>query len=70
MRMIVYEDSLVSRLGPLSQTRPAFELRCGAVSLLERQLRCLAAEEASVVVRPELAGLCRFVAEERRRRAA
>jgi UDP-N-acetylglucosamine diphosphorylase/glucosamine-1-phosphate N-acetyltransferase len=58
--MIVYEDCLVSRLGPLTQTRPAFELRCGSRSLFERQRRCLAAEDAAVVVRPELARLCRF----------
>src|SRR3954447_18088191 len=60
MRMIVFEDAGVARLGPLAQTRPAFELRCGAASLVERQARCLAADEVGCVVRPELAALCRW----------
>src|SRR4051812_10979439 len=60
MRMIVFEDAGVARLGPLAQTRPAFELRCGAASLAERQARCLAADEVGCVVRPELAALCRW----------
>jgi UDP-N-acetylglucosamine diphosphorylase/glucosamine-1-phosphate N-acetyltransferase len=58
--MIVFEDAAVAQLGPLAQTRPVFELRCGAASLFERQKRCLDADEAAVVVRPELAALCRF----------
>jgi UDP-N-acetylglucosamine diphosphorylase/glucosamine-1-phosphate N-acetyltransferase len=61
MRLIVYEDAGVGRLGPLAQTRPVFDLRCGAVSLLERQRRCFAADEVAVVVRPELAELTRFL---------
>jgi UDP-N-acetylglucosamine diphosphorylase/glucosamine-1-phosphate N-acetyltransferase len=61
MHIIVFEDSSVVRLGPLAQTRPAFALRCGAVTLLERQRRCFAADRVSVLVRPEMAGLCRFV---------
>jgi UDP-N-acetylglucosamine diphosphorylase/glucosamine-1-phosphate N-acetyltransferase len=59
--MIVFEDAGFTRLGPLAQTRPVFELRCGAVSLFERQRRCLSADEACVLVRPELEALCRFV---------
>jgi hypothetical protein len=39
--MIVFEDAGFARLGPLAQTRPVFDLRCGAVSLFERQRRCL-----------------------------
>jgi UDP-N-acetylglucosamine diphosphorylase/glucosamine-1-phosphate N-acetyltransferase len=61
MHILVFEDSAVARLGPLAQTRPAFGLCCGAVSLLERQRRCLDADAVSVLVRPELAGLCRFL---------
>src|SRR5947208_2142442 len=60
MRMIAYEDAGSARLGPLAQTRPVFELRCGAVPLVERQARCVAADEVAVVVRPELAALCRW----------
>jgi UDP-N-acetylglucosamine diphosphorylase/glucosamine-1-phosphate N-acetyltransferase len=58
--MIIFEDAGVARLGPLTQTRPVYELRCGAVSLAGRQARCLAADEVGVVVRPELAALCRW----------
>src|SRR5258708_39359177 len=61
MHIIVYEDGDVVGLGPLAQTRPVFDLHCGAVSLLERQKRCFAADEVSVVVRPEMAELCRFL---------
>ena len=43
MRMIVYEDATLTRLGPLTQTRPVYELRCGALTMLQRQARCLAA---------------------------
>ena len=63
--MIVYEDAGLSRLGPLVQTRPVFELRCGAVSLVERQARCLGASRVRAVVRPELAALCRSAWPER-----
>jgi UDP-N-acetylglucosamine diphosphorylase/glucosamine-1-phosphate N-acetyltransferase len=58
--MIVFEDAGFARLGPLAQTRPVFELRCGTVSLLERHRRCLEADETAVLVRPELAALTRF----------
>src|SRR5262245_9505599 len=61
MRILVFEDAGVSRLGPLAQTRPVFGLRCGAVTLLERQLRCLAANEVGLLVRPEMAALSRFL---------
>jgi UDP-N-acetylglucosamine diphosphorylase/glucosamine-1-phosphate N-acetyltransferase len=60
MRMIVFEDAGAARLGPLAQTRPVFELLCGAVPLVERQARCLAADEVGALVRPELAALCRW----------
>src|SRR5262245_56100382 len=61
MHIIVYEDTGIGWLGPLAQTRPVFDLRCGAVSLLERQIRCFAADSVAVLVRPELAPLCRFL---------
>jgi UDP-N-acetylglucosamine diphosphorylase/glucosamine-1-phosphate N-acetyltransferase len=59
MRVCVFEDNGVSKLQPLSLTRPAFDLRCGAATLLERQLRLFPGAEVSVQVRPELADLCR-----------
>jgi hypothetical protein len=61
MRVLVFEDAGAVRLGPLAQTRPAFGLRCGAATLLERQQRCLAAYEVALLVRPEMAPLCRFL---------
>src|SRR5262245_5020651 len=61
MQMIVFEDAGLVKLGPLAQTRPVFTLRCGAASLLERQKRCFAIDEAAAIVRPEMARLCRFL---------
>jgi UDP-N-acetylglucosamine diphosphorylase/glucosamine-1-phosphate N-acetyltransferase len=60
MRICVFEDGDVSNLHPLTLTRPAFDLRCGAVSLLERQERCLAAHASAAFVRPGLAEMCRM----------
>src|SRR5262249_31771484 len=60
MRIVVFEDAGVSRLGPLAQTRPVFNLRCGALSLLERQQRCFAVD-AGALVRSEMAALTRFL---------
>ena len=48
MRVCVFEDEGVANLEPLTLTRPAFDLRCGAATLLGRQLRCLAAGRAYV----------------------
>jgi UDP-N-acetylglucosamine diphosphorylase / glucose-1-phosphate thymidylyltransferase / UDP-N-acetylgalactosamine diphosphorylase / glucosamine-1-phosphate N-acetyltransferase / galactosamine-1-phosphate N-acetyltransferase len=59
MRVCVFEDNGVGKLQPLSLTRPAFDLRCGAATLLERQLRLFPGAEVGVWVRPELADLCR-----------
>jgi hypothetical protein len=59
MRLCVFEDTGVVNLEPLALTRPAFDLRCGARTLLERQSR-LTGGEAGVLVRPELADLCRL----------
>jgi UDP-N-acetylglucosamine diphosphorylase/glucosamine-1-phosphate N-acetyltransferase len=59
MRIILFEDAGVDNLQPLTLTRPAFDLRCGAVSLLERQERILPTPVHSALVRPELADLCR-----------
>jgi UDP-N-acetylglucosamine diphosphorylase/glucosamine-1-phosphate N-acetyltransferase len=59
MRICVFEDAGVARLGPLTLTRPAFDLRCGARTLLERQLRLFRGVPCALV-RPELAELCRL----------
>jgi hypothetical protein len=60
MRICLFEDAGVARLQPLALTRPAFDLRCGAVTLLERQLRHFGAKEAGALVRPEFLELCRL----------
>jgi UDP-N-acetylglucosamine diphosphorylase/glucosamine-1-phosphate N-acetyltransferase len=57
MRLCVFEDRGVFSLEPLTLTRPAFDLRSGAFTLLERQERAFAAIEIGVVVRPMLADL-------------
>lgn len=58
MRICVFEDAGVKNLHPLTLTRPAFDLRCGAASLLERMERCLPERVALALVRAELADLC------------
>lgn len=65
MKMIVYEDAALGRLGPLAQTRPVYELRCGALTLVERQARCVGASSVQTLVRPEVVGLCRHSWPER-----
>jgi UDP-N-acetylglucosamine diphosphorylase/glucosamine-1-phosphate N-acetyltransferase len=60
MKICVFEDRAVINLQPLTLTRPAFDLRCGATSLLEKQQRFFAAGPTAALVRPELADLCRL----------
>ena len=57
MRIGIFEDAGVELLEPITFTRPAFDLRCGTGSILERQQRLLAAQQVGVWVRPELAAL-------------
>jgi len=58
MRLCVFEDAAVRLLEPLTLTRPAWSLRCGASTLLERQQRILGAVEVGALLRPELHDLC------------
>ena len=60
MRFGVFEDAGANLLEPITLTRPAFTLRCGTGSLLERQRRLLGADEVGVWVRPALAALTRL----------
>ncbi len=60
MRICIYEDNSVGRLQPLAETRPAFDLRCGAYTLLQRQLQAFGAKQGFAFVRPELIDLCRL----------
>jgi UDP-N-acetylglucosamine diphosphorylase / glucose-1-phosphate thymidylyltransferase / UDP-N-acetylgalactosamine diphosphorylase / glucosamine-1-phosphate N-acetyltransferase / galactosamine-1-phosphate N-acetyltransferase len=59
MRICLFEDPGVVNLEPLALTRPAFELLCGLTSLGRKQCRHFAPCEVGVLVRPELADLCR-----------
>lgn len=59
MKACIFEDRGVALLKPLTLTRPAFDLWCGATSLLDKQRRLLPAGEFGALVRPELADLCR-----------
>src|SRR5262249_6477368 len=59
MRVCIFEDQGVSFLEPLALTRPAFDLRCGAWSLLERHQWHFASAEFGALVRPMLGELCR-----------
>src|SRR5437660_423421 len=60
MRICVFEDRDVALLEPLTLTRPAFDLWCGASSLLNRQRRYFAAGASAALVRPSLAEVCRL----------
>ncbi len=59
MRSCWFEDRGVEGLEPLTLTRPAFALRCGAATLFERLRRYVGANDIGVLVRPWLAELCR-----------
>jgi hypothetical protein len=56
MRLCVFEDFAVRDLEPLALTRPAFDLRCGARTLPERQADFLSAGEVGALVREEREG--------------
>jgi UDP-N-acetylglucosamine diphosphorylase/glucosamine-1-phosphate N-acetyltransferase len=60
MRVCVFEDEQVAFLEPLTLTRPAFDLRCGARTLWQRQQIYWGAGEWGASVRPHLADLCRL----------
>ncbi len=60
MRLCLFEDAGVLNLEPLTLTRPAWALRCGAATLAERQQRRWGRIELGAVVRPELADICRL----------
>ncbi len=59
MRVCLFEDRGVLDLEPLTLTRPVFELLCGLTSLGDQQRRLFTSSETGLLVRPELADLCR-----------
>jgi UDP-N-acetylglucosamine diphosphorylase/glucosamine-1-phosphate N-acetyltransferase len=60
MRLSVFEDAEVASLAPMTLTRPAFELRCGALTLRERQQRWFGARTAAAVLPANRASVCRL----------
>ena len=60
MKICIYEDDGVGNLAPLTLTRPAFDLRCGTGTLLDRQRRYFSGADIGVQVRPGLADLTRL----------
>src|SRR5262245_20766812 len=61
MKLCAFEDSGVEFLEPLSLTRPAFDLRCGVGTLLERQRRNFGAPETGAWVRSNLVSFARLI---------
>src|SRR5437764_399785 len=61
MKICIYEDAGVGGLTPLSLTRPAFDLRCGTGTLLERHKRYFTGADVGVQVRPGLIELTRLL---------
>ena len=55
MRLCTFEDARVAGLEPLAAARPAFDLRCGLTTLLEKQLRAVRPTAVGAFVRPHLA---------------
>ncbi|MGH7174196.1 MAG: putative sugar nucleotidyl transferase [Gemmataceae bacterium] len=60
MRVCLFEDRGALDLEPLSLTRPVFELLCGLSSLAAKQSRFFPPGPRGVLVRPQLADLCRL----------
>jgi UDP-N-acetylglucosamine diphosphorylase/glucosamine-1-phosphate N-acetyltransferase len=60
MKLCVFEDSAVAFLEPVALTRPAFDLRCGAGTLLDRQRRFFGDGETGAWLRPELVNFARL----------
>lgn len=60
MKVYVFENrEEAMNLEPIALTRPAFDLRCGAFTFLERIQRLLPGSTAAAFVREELVGLAR-----------
>src|SRR5262245_26795198 len=59
MRICAFEDAATANLQPLTTTRPAFALRCGISSLLDKQRRFFGASRVGAWIRPALATVCR-----------
>ncbi len=61
MNVYIFEDDQALNLEPITLTRPAFELRCGAFTCIERINLLLPDVEIHFLVRQEMAALAREV---------
>ena len=57
MTLCVFEDDFVPHLAPLASTRPAFDLRLAARTLLETIRDAIPHDALALVVRSSLAGV-------------
>jgi UDP-N-acetylglucosamine diphosphorylase/glucosamine-1-phosphate N-acetyltransferase len=64
MRVCLFEDGPVTDLAPLSLARPAFDLRCGELTLRQRQSRWFGAPADCALVPPDRAKSCRLTCPE------
>jgi UDP-N-acetylglucosamine diphosphorylase/glucosamine-1-phosphate N-acetyltransferase len=55
MRLCTFEDARVGGLEPVTLGRPAFDLRCGLSTLLDKQVRAVRATSVAAFVRPHVA---------------
>jgi UDP-N-acetylglucosamine diphosphorylase/glucosamine-1-phosphate N-acetyltransferase len=60
MKLCAFEDHGVEFLEPLTLTRPAFDLRCGAGTLLDRHRRIFGSLDTGAWIRPNLVGFVRL----------
>lgn len=61
MRICMFEDQASYTLAPLTLTRPAFDLWCGAYTFGDRLKQLLKPAEMGALVRPSLAEMCRHL---------
>ena len=60
----IYEDSLWRNFRPLTDVRPVWDLRCGALTLAQRLRHLFPGSEVYCVARPEVMGVCESAADQ------
>ncbi len=58
-KLYIFENHLALDLSPLTLNRPAFDLRCGAFTMLDRVQRMKHTHDVSLIVRREIEGVTR-----------
>jgi len=58
MHLVVFEASKWDTFAPLTLSRPAFALMCGAGTLLEKQVRYIKPDRLTLWTRPQLVDFC------------